>query len=325
MLLGAIVAAGAGCVGITGAELGSSASLVADASVSSFAEDAGGASSESKMAAVTTNADAGAAGPIFFTEGSPLCKIVQSDDGVFPCDPDAPSCAAYRGAAGVAGADASTPAAADAAGSGVGSLADAGVVLPTACRVTAVRGDAGTSSAAPMCQVAGLGTAESPCYASTDCEAGFECVVSAAKVAGTATNGGVCRHYCCNNVCAEAHAFCDIETTVGEDVAVPVCVAHGSSCQLLNDATCGLAGLTCQVVNDTTGEVACVTPGVAKAGESCETEKCAAGLSCIAGTFPNRQCAQLCNHSNDDCPAGESCTSNTALSDINTQVGVCTQ
>jgi hypothetical protein len=82
-------------------------------------------------------------------------------------------------------------------------------------------------------------------------------------------------------------------------------------------------GLTCQVVNQFTGQVACVIPGSATAGESCESSKCAKGLSCILGYFPARECAQLCLIGDNDCPAGEACTSNAAISSVDSQIGTC--
>jgi hypothetical protein len=117
---------------------------------------------------------------------------------------------------------------------------------------------------------------------------------------------------------------------------VPVCVpspvlssadggADGgaAACQLLNDATCTY-GLTCQVVPQSSGQVQCVMPGTATAGQSCETVNCQAGLSCL-GVFPMRTCAQLCDQDEDTCPSGQTCTSNAVLSNIDPQIGVCAE
>ncbi len=222
------------------------------------------------------------------------------------------------------------------------SAADAGALAPgdeagtasLACHVVAVRADAAASSAA-VCSPAGAGTAEAACRGSNDCAPGFECVVDPLRAAPDgAAQDGVCRRYCCDNTCSDSAAFCDIESTFGGSLAVPVCVGAdvllapdaGPACVLLDDATCG-PGLSCQLVNADTGQVACVTPGPAGAGQSCETAHCAAGLSCVAGYFPNRQCAQLCSPELYECPVGLSCIPITATSNAGAAsiVGLCAQ
>lgn len=256
-----------------------------------------------------------------FAVSSPLCGASGAPDGGVACDPDHGNCAAPLPAdSGQAELDA-----------GGYLAADAGVNLAAAfaCHVTAVRAEAGAASGVLVCSAAGAGRNEATCAASSDCAPGFECVVNADRSPSDgSTTGGVCRHYCCDDSCPGARSFCDIETTVGGSVAVPVCVDcagadAGAPCQLLDDATCGAGGLTCQVVNRSTGQVACVTPGTATVGASCETTNCAKGLSCISGFFPNRTCAELCNNEEDDCPKGETCMPSTVLSSVSSQIGVC--
>jgi hypothetical protein len=249
-----------------------------------------------------------------------------SVDASAPCDPDNGACTPT-----VAVPDAGEPSYfADAAVPGSGG----GAAESYTCRVTAERGEAGIASVMPECVLAGVGKAESPCAASRDCAPGFECVVDDSRVHadGASDTQGVCRHYCCDNICQGLRAFCDKETTVGGAVAVPVCVTRpaqgsgdgGAACALLDDSTCGGGGLSCQVVNLDTGEVACVTPGTAMAGQSCELTNCAKGLSCIVGYFPDRTCGQLCDVENNDCPSGQSCAPNATLSNASASVGVCT-
>ena len=296
-----LVVAVAGCgIGLNAASA-ESPTPHGDAGASFAPVDAGIALDASKVIGMPVTIDAGATGPtdtLANTTGkSPLCGAPSV------CDPDKDE---------------------PCTGGGTGA-ADSGAL---GCHVTNARADAGPASA---CSAAGTGKAESECHTGAGCAPGFECVVDGTRtgVDGAAT-GGVCRHYCCDNTCGD-HGFCDIETTLGA-VVVPVCVARagaeiadaGAMCQLLDDATCGASGLTCQVVNENTGQVACVTPGSATANESCETTHCAQGFSCIVGYFPNRECAQLCNHV-DDCPTGQTCTPNAALANVNTQVGICTQ
>jgi hypothetical protein len=270
--------------------------------------------------------DAGTADAATHMAGSPLCGIGTTADAGASCSPDEGVCTPAPG-----GVDAAA-AAIDAARSGSGG-SDGGVAEPDAesfaCRVTVTRAEAGAASAVAACTVAGTGRAEAVCHASSDCAPGFDCVVNAINTyADGASTTGVCRHYCCDNSCEASNSFCDIESTLGGSASVPVCVPQssasvGAACVLLDDMTCG-TGLSCQVVNANTGEVACVTPGSATAGDSCETAKCADGLSCIGGYFPNRQCVQLCNHDNDNCPPGDTCTADPALSGQNAAVGICT-
>jgi hypothetical protein len=301
-------------------------------------EDAGGAAlygaadaaADTMTVAVAPVEDAAVTVQPSTSAGSPLCGMRAAGDASVACDPDDGTCTSYR-----ISEDAGAPAAdaeplADAGG--VGAMEDA---APTTlgCHVVTHKLEAGVASVAPSCTPAGTGTAESPCSASNDCAPGFECVLDESRLPsdGASVGPGVCRHYCCDNTCSGAHAFCDKETVVGGLAAVPVCVTRspspavdgGVTCQLLEDSTCG-GSFDCQVVNADTGQVACVAAGTATAGQSCELTNCAKGLSCVAGYFPDRSCAQLCDLDNNDCPSGQYCAANAALSSTNARVGVCT-
>ena len=275
-------------------------------------EDGGASADAGKQSATLTAmrpptaADAGAAGSggdAVTLLGSPLCNV-------FPgsvCNPDSPGCS-QACAAEVLG-DAST-----------GGCDDG---FAFACHVTPVRGDAGMAAVVPACSQPPsshhLGSAEEACTSSASCAIGFECVIDDTT---EVTASGVCRHYCCDNTCAAAGSFCDIETVVGGALAVPVCVAPQAPCQLLKDSC--PAGLTCQIVDQATGLAACDKPGSATAGQSCETQKCAKGFSCI-GEFPNRQCAQLCNVNEPGSCLTGTCTQNTVLANNDSAVGICAQ
>ncbi len=335
----ALFGSAGGCsIGLTGASI--AADDPADASVPVRAVDAGsGAADAGRRKAVAPAADAATlvsldAGTVGVV--SPLCGVVVGDGSV-TCDPDEGSCSVDD-----AGADASTVPSADAgayeAVDGGGDVASGAAGGRSACHVTAVYGDGGVTGAAgstpvaPTCSAAGNGTEESACSASSDCAPGLDCVVADGSRPDGAALLGVCRRYCCNNVCGGTTAsYCHIQPTIGGAVAVPVCVPTaphtaadgGAPCTLLDDSTCG-AGLTCQVVNVSSGQLACVTAGTATAGQSCDVMNCAAGLSCLAGTFPYRTCAQLCDQEYDQCPAGQTCMSNPVLSSVDAQIGVCT-
>jgi len=315
---------GAGCgIGLSGASVGTDE--VEDAGLLAYRDAAAAVDAPTKTTLLPVVNDAGTStvDSVARTQGSPLCGIPVVPGTMAVCNPDVGTCTPpYGGGTGLRDAAA------------LPSLDDAAIEVTTfACRVTETRSEGGVASATPTCSPAGLGTGATACEGSIDCAPGFECVINAQNVQADGAAGnlltGVCRHYCCDNVCAGPQSFCDIETTVGGSTAVPVCVDRpatdgGPACELLDDATCNGSGLVCQVVNAATGDVACVTAGTATVGESCETTKCGKGLSCIAGAFPDRTCAQLCNRENSDCPTGETCMENAALSSVNAQIGVCT-
>ena len=294
--------------------LGITAASGADLSPSGYAADAGARADSGAAGPTTTRqpgSGAGDAGGALLTDavqtmGSPLCNVGPAS----VCDPDDAGCSTAC-TEQVLGATA----AANAKGECV-----EGHGLP--CRVTSVHGDGGVPMVVPVCSalLPHAGVAEDPCQSSGDCSVGFECVVDDANP--DAGSAGLCRHYCCSNVCADPASYCDIETAVGGAVAVPVCVPQKAPCTLLKD-TCP-TGLACQIVDQSTGLATCDKPGSATAGQSCETEKCAKGFSCI-GQFPSRLCAQLCDVDQPNYCVNGTCTQNSALASNDSGVGVCAQ
>jgi hypothetical protein len=321
-----------GCnLGLEGETTGLGEVVAPDAAVN-LARDAGLAGFDGSMLASDPGIDAalgsGSGSYAVPTATSPLCGVGACDpDEDTECDPDAG--ATFATDAGVAADDGGEGPDEDAA-----PAYDAGSVQPSvtayACHVTASSSEGGTSPAT-SCTAAGKGHYDAACGSSSDCAPGYECVQDDARAAqGGAVQAGVCRRYCCGNTCPGTQSFCAIEMTLTGGTEVPVCVVRptnsavdsGGQCELLQDSTCG-AGLTCQVASD--GASACVMAGTATAGQSCETENCAAGLSCVVGYFPSRTCAQLCDLSGDGCPPGQKCADNPTVTATDGSVGVCTQ
>jgi len=320
----------AGCgIGLSGAE-SAFLSPEADAGAAYASADAGAPDGALTLAHDPT-ADAGIPlpGSGYGVSMSPLCGVT-----TVTCDPNEQGCVAPPAVAGAGGEQDAGTFQFDAGG----SFSDAGwspdggsepdVATQVACRVTAVHSEAGAAGGMPVCGAAGTGQNDAPCSASTDCAGSFECVLDPTRAgADGAASAGVCRSYCCDNVCTAANSYCDIETTVTGSVAVPVCVVRpgyqdaGAACALLDDSSCE-GQLTCQVVS-ADGQVACVAPGTASAGDSCETTKCAQGLSCVLGYFPQRTCAQLCELENNNCPSSQECMPDPSVTTVNPTVGVC--
>jgi len=324
--LAAVAALATASVTIAGCGIGlASTPLAAEATDAATLNVDAGASTDARVAARPPAMDAAVGGDsLEMAAMSPLCGPAGNAGAAQTCSPDMGTC---------------TPPTDDA---GVGASYDGGPLPAYGCHVVATQADATAAVTMPACTPAAPrakadagGGAESACRSSAECEPGFECVIddTRAQVDGAATQG-VCRHYCCSNTC-KSGLFCAPETAVGGAVTVPVCVPAapagiagdaGAACPLLSSTACGgpNGGLSCQVVYTNVGPVAaCVMPGTATAGQSCETTNCAAGFSCILGYFPNRECAQLCNPQDGDCPAGKTCTANAALSDISSQIGIC--
>lgn len=167
---------------------------------------------------------------------------------------------------------------------------------PVACRV-----DPRSSPASVACFASGERGDSEACTTGADCRPGFECVGSP----------GRCRHYCCQSSTCVALSkeqskdyFCDIQPMVdGPKPPVPVCQPV-KPCQLLQADSCG-PGFTCALVDSSRNLVSCVAVGAAKVGESCETEHCAAGLTCL-GVNPPR-CRQICDVQKPQCPKGQTC------------------
>jgi hypothetical protein len=168
---------------------------------------------------------------------------------------------------------------------------------------------------APACVPAGLGLDGAPCRAGGDCAPGYECVGS----------DPTCRHYCCaGNSACQPDQFCDIQRSAqaAAPMNVPVCMPV-QQCALIKNTGC-LPGQTCAVVRED-GSKSCVAVGSANAGESCETEHCAAGLVCLGAPAPGaRTCYKLCEMKGvpGACAAPQTCKGGLPLF-VDPGVGVC--
>lgn len=200
-----------------------------------------------------------------------------------------------------------------------------------ACRVqpaTSVNADG--VGAAPVCTVAGRSTDGVACRTSTDCAAGFDCIVAAALATAAPdldAGVGVCRHYCCggDGACSTpdggiSNEFCDIQPlAVATTTKVPVCMPI-APCTLLSAKSVCPMGDTCGIVRDD-GTTSCVETGPQNVGQSCDTNHCKAGLVCLGA--PNmRQCYELCSTKSSACTAPETCQGGLPLFQDPT-VGVC--
>jgi hypothetical protein len=279
-----------------------------------------------------STSDAGAPGAPAIV-GNPLCNRWVAIDAGTRCDPDDPNhddaggqCAlpvtdaghpldaAYLpgpesdgggvdGNAGL-GDDGGANGASD-AGAATPAPTDAGTPVP-ACHVSPPGADS-----YQWCAMAGAGKDGDECTASTDCASGYECVGSP----------GQCRHYCCggNAVCSVTYApsFCNPELVAGGAYRVPVCMPI-SGCTLFG--TCP-SGQTCGVVKDD-GTTSCVPIGPQGVGAPCDSDDCAAGLTCL-GMVGARVCYQLCHVSGaSECPSGTTCTGSAQLFG-DPQFGIC--
>jgi hypothetical protein len=182
--------------------------------------------------------------------------------------------------------------------------ADAG---PLACRVS-VQGS--SPVARPVCQAVGQAKDGEKCLRAADCQAGLECVGAP----------GVCRPYCCDYSCRES-TFCSIQRSNAGTFDVPVCMPV-SPCQLLGNVNTCSPAETCAVV-DTTGQTSCVTIGKSIAGEDCETEPCAKGLTCL-GVTGARKCYALCHLAGTgECPGKQVCRGRQQYF-TDPSIGICT-
>jgi hypothetical protein len=285
----------------------------ASGGVATAGDDAGGALSYGPEAGPVDASDAAveAMPAVAVYQGSPLCNASPATSCCYPdalnvCEPT--SC--------VPPSDAGT---ANDAG-GFYSQVIYGCHLAPAPTAVGAAADA-TSGAAvqpvmPSCMPAGLGLDGAACHESGDCAAGYECVGET----------GTCRHYCCaGNSACRVDQFCDIQQTTGATtMSVPVCMPI-RQCDLLQPDACSAAGendppQTCAVVRED-GAESCVDLGNATAGQSCETEHCAAGLVCLGAT--TRVCYTLCQMSvTGTCPTGQSCKGGPPLF-LDPGVGVC--
>lgn len=165
---------------------------------------------------------------------------------------------------------------------------------PLSCRVSRTLGDG------PFCSSSGKGQDGDLCASPSECAAGFDCI--------DASNGERrCRHYCCESPCtavgaANAKMYCGIGTAMG--TKIPVCMPV-KPCTLMAQGACP-AGETCGVVRDD-GTTSCIQTGPQRAGEACDRENCAAGLTCI-GASGSQKCYKLCREgTTEDCGVGERC------------------
>jgi hypothetical protein len=194
---------------------------------------------------------------------------------------------------------------------GVKLLGDASPLV-NACRVIAT-----TDGVAPDCRLGDpAGIDGVACVKSADCAPGFDCV--------DGERGSTCRRYCCSGSCegqtsANGGAtFCDIQKLVEQNPhKAPVCMPI-KKCKLLVPGECGDRE-TCAIV-DNQGDSGCVPKGMAKAGESCDSEHCGADLTCL-GSPGDRRCYKLCKTDSAVCGTTQTCTTGALFQD--TTFGVC--
>jgi hypothetical protein len=191
--------------------------------------------------------------------------------------------------------------------------ADAGVTTSKGCRLTS----SGGSDVSPSCEAetSFAGTDGVTCSGGKDCAPGFDCVEG--------EKGQVCRRYCCADTCegkasqSGGKTFCDVQKLVDVPVKAPVCMPL-KACKLLTIGQCATSE-TCAIVTDT-GETGCVEVGQAQVNDSCDTEHCAAGLTCI-GQPGARKCYQLCKVGGSTCPSTLVCKTTTSFRDP--AYGIC--
>lgn len=149
--------------------------------------------------------------------------------------------------------------------------------------------------------IATAGDENDTCAATNQCAAGYVCL-------GDATNRS-CERYCADNSdCTGPRGQCVIQINDGTD-PIPGAVTCSSNC---NPATttnplCP-TGWTCDLFTATFGGtdheiVDCRAAGPATQGQSCATNECAAGLSCV-NTGAELLCLKVCTR-----PAGTECAS----------------
>jgi hypothetical protein len=215
-------------------------------------------------------------------EGNPLCNASHFGGACYPDDPPtAKSCGLTDG-----DAEAEAP-------------------VSLGCRVTPAPATAQSAggpldAVQPACFPAGIGTDGTDCTDGSDCLPGYDCV-----------GGGTCRRYCCegDSICPSTY-FCDVQPLVqAQSVPVPVCMPI-QHCTLLDGNSGGAdcpADDTCAVVRPENGMTGCVEVGTARAGQSCESEHCARGLTCV-GAWGDQVCYTLCHTASAaECSTGQAC------------------
>jgi hypothetical protein len=262
-----------------------------------YAPDEGPANTGPVEAAVEASA------PVAAYQGNPLCNASLATgccypDGLITCEPTACAPAADAGS--------------ESSGGYTQAIYGCHLAPSPAPSVPDAMSAAGVAQVSPACMPAGLGLDGASCHQSNDCAPGYECV-----------GDGTCRHYCCaGNAACRLDQFCDIQQTAGGGGAtsmnVPVCVST-RQCSLTRPNACP-QGQTCAVVRED-GTESCVAVGSATAGQSCETEHCAAGLVCLGATA--RTCYALCEMVGaGQCPSPQTCKGGPPLFQ-DPGVGVC--
>lgn len=231
--------------------------------------------------------------PSASTLGSPLCNAA-AWMGCYPDDPTAAKACNL------------------APDGGVYSTAAGYDNVPLACHVERMKGG---SDVKPVCTPAGGAGDRMACRESIDCAPGYECV-----------SDHTCRHYCCAGSCSKQDEFCDIQAAASDPaLTVPVCMTT-RSCGLLDqptDAGSCPRNQTCAVVHEN-GDTSCVVAGQGQAGDSCDTDHCMRGLTCV-GTSGHRRCYKLCHTmaKTSECPsAKQMCTGGLPLFPV-PGIGIC--
>lgn len=239
--------------------------------------------------------DAGAETTSF--RGNPLCHV---DEGT--CLPDDDG---YNHVMGV-------EACAEPAPDG-GAAGDAGITLArSGCRLQRI-----DDGVVPKCVGATpTGLDGDRCTSGASCAPGFDCVEE--------SGGLFCRRYCCLGTCEGQLArnggktFCDVRRLVEANHTAPVCMPL-KVCELFDPGGCN-DDETCAVVTEE-GDTGCVPAGPTKAGDSCDADRCASGLTCL-GTPGARKCYRLCKVG-ESCGDGETCQTSAVFKDP--AYGVCTK
>ncbi len=286
----------AGVVGLACGSAEGASSFDRRAAAESPAPGSGGSTSFN-----TSDASSGDKSP---ANGSPLCGIVARDGKQCLPDDDGRSTSLAYGA---------TPCA-EAPDPDAGSM-DTGAAAK-ACRIVEDDGKYVPKCTADSADRRGIDGVS--CSKGSDCAPGFDCV--------DGEKGAICRRYCCSGSCESQTSqnggatFCDVQTLVDyrrDDVKAPVCMPV-KACKLLRDGECS-AMETCAVINEK-GDTGCVALGAAKAGDSCDKEHCASGLTCL-GSPGDRRCYKLCKVDGADCGPMQTCTTGSVFQD--TTFGVC--
>jgi hypothetical protein len=154
------------------------------------------------------------------------------------------------------------------------------------------------------------------CDEGKDCAPGFDCIAGDGM--------GVCRRYCCSGTCASNRSqsggdtFCDVQKLQKTGDKAPVCMPL-KTCKLFEQGECA-DNETCAIVTES-GGTGCVSNGGARVGESCDTDHCNVGLTCL-GQPGSRTCYQLCR-TKESSACGTTQTCQTASIFNDPTIGVC--